>query len=141
MKDNKELLKNVDCISLYVDDLDKGLEFYSAKLGLKLLWRIEGSCGLGMSDDITEVVLCTDKNPMVDFKVESVEKAIEDFTAAGGEVEYGTFDINIGKCAVVKDPWGNSFCILDMSKGTYDTDESGNVTGVSVKKINISAVT
>ena len=132
-EDKKTLLQNVDCISMYVDDLDKGIEFYSDKLGLKLLWRVDGSCGLSMSDDITEVVLCNERNPIVDFKVDSVEQAIKEFENAGGKIEYGPFDINIGKCAVVSDPWGNEFCILDMSKGTYDTDENGNVTGVSKK--------
>ncbi len=130
---NKSIFTNVDCISMYVDNLDKGIDFYVNKLGLKLLWRIENSCGLGMSNDITEVVLCTDKNPMVDFKVESVEESVSHFVEAGGKIEYGPFEINIGKCAVLIDPWGNKFCILDMTKGTYDTDENGNVTGVSKK--------
>lgn len=40
-----------------------------------------------------------------------------------------TFDIEIGKCAVVKDPWGNQFVILDDSKGVFLTDENGNIIG------------
>ena len=43
----KALFNNVDCVSMYVDDLDKGIEFYSGQLGLKLLWRVNDSCGLG----------------------------------------------------------------------------------------------
>lgn len=127
------VFRNVDCISMYVPDLDAGIAFYSQKLGLRLLWRADDSCGLGLPDDITEVVLCVRKNQMVDFRVESVEEALKDFTAAGGTCVYGPFDINIGKCAVVRDPWNNEFCILDMSKGTYDTDSNGNVTGVTKK--------
>ena len=126
-------LRNVDCVSMYVDDLDRGIDFYVKKLGLRLLWRAEGSCGLGLPDDITEIVLCTSKNPMVDLKVDSVEEALEEFAAAGGKVVYGPFDIDIGKCAVVSDPWDNEYCLLDMSKGTYDTDGNGNVTGVTKK--------
>lgn len=129
----KTLFNNVDCISLHVDDIDKGIEFYVENLGLNLLWRNDDSCGLGMSNDITEIVLRTDNNNMVEFKVESLEKALSDFILAGGQVEAGPFDINIGKCAVVSDPWNNKYCILDISKGTYDTDEQGNVIGVSKK--------
>ena len=124
---------NVDCVSLYIDDLDEGIRFYSEALGLRLLWRSGDSCGLGMPEGVAEVVLCTKKNPTVDFKVESVEAALARFVSNGGTCEYGPFDIDIGKCAVVRDRWGNQYCILDMSKGTYDTDESGNVTGVSKK--------
>ncbi|WP_455716398.1 VOC family protein [Anaerosporobacter sp.] len=124
------IFQNVDCISFYVDDLDNGISFYSNSLGLKLLWRAEYSCGLGMSDGITEVVLVNEHNPQVNFKVESVECALKDFLAAGGTLEYGPFDIDIGKCAVIVDKWGNRFCILDMSKGKYTIDANGNVTGV-----------
>ena len=43
----------------------------------------------------------------------------------------GPFDIKIGKVAVVRDHWGNEYTLLDTSKGTFDTDSVGNVTGVS----------
>lgn len=129
----KPIFDHVDCVSMYVDDLDKGIEYYSNKLGFELLWRVEGSCGLKMPGDVAELVLCTDKNPMVDFKVDSVEDALPKLIQAGGKCLYGPFDINIGKCAVVSDLWDNRYCILDMTKGTYDTDENGNVTGVSKK--------
>lgn len=70
---------------------------------------------------------------MVDIKVENVEKALAVFVKAGGKVEDGPFDIDIGKCAVVADPWGNRYCLLDMTKGTYDTTSEGVVSGVSKK--------
>lgn len=124
------LFQNVDCVSLYVDDIDEGIRFYSA-LGLRLLWRAGTSCGLGMDNDITEVVLVTEHNPVAQFKVESVEEALPVFVEAGGKVELGPFDIDIGKCAVVADCWSNRYCLLDMTKGTYTTDAQGNVTGVA----------
>lgn len=130
------LFENVDCISMFVDDIDKGLGFYQKALGLNLLWRTEGSCGLGMPNEIAEIVLVTARNPMVDLKAASVEKALPRFTQAGGTIEYGPFDIVIGKCAVVVDPWGNRYCMLDMTKGTYDVDSSGSVSGVSQKYVN-----
>lgn len=124
------IFSNVDCVSFYVENLDDGITFYSKLLGLKLLWRASNSCGLGLENDITEVVLVTEHNPVVQFKVDSVESALDRFLKAGGTLVYGPFDIDIGKCAVVKDKWENQFCILDMSKGKYTVDNNGNVTGV-----------
>lgn len=131
---DKSLFECVDCVSLYVDDIDAGIRFYGDGLGLKLLWRADHSCGLGLSNDITEVVLVNEHNPTANFKVDSVERALPDFIRAGGRVVYGPFDIDIGKCAVVEDRWENKYCLLDMTKGAYITDASGNVTGVGHEK-------
>lgn len=129
----KSIFENVDCVSFYVDNLDEGIKYYSS-LGLKLLWRASKSCGMGLDNDITEVVLVTEHNPIVDFKVEDVNKALKSIIEAGGVLVYGPFDIDIGKCAVVKDKWNNEYCILDMTNGKYTTDEKCNVTGV--KKVD-----
>lgn len=126
----KPLFECVDCVSLYVDDIDEGVRFYRDSLGLRLLWRTDGACGLGLADDITEVVLVKAHNPTANFKVDSVERALTQFIQAGGRVVYGPFDIDIGKCVVVSDKWDNRYCLLDMTKGVYATDENGNVTGV-----------
>lgn len=127
-----ELFTHVDCIELYVSELDDGIKYYCDSMGLKLLWRAETSVGLGMKDGITEVVLQTDRKKMnVDFKVESVVDSIEKIIEAGGKIIYGPFDIPIGKCAVIQDIWENEYVILDMTKGRYETDEFGNVVGVS----------
>ena len=48
---------------------------------------------------------------------------------AGGKVVVPPFGIQIGRCAVVQDPWGNEFVLLDASKGLLVTDEEGNVIG------------
>ncbi len=37
------------------------------------------------------------------------------------------FDIKIGRCVVVKDPWGNQLVLLDSTKGLLKTDQAGNV--------------
>ena len=127
-----ELFKQVDCIELYVSDLDEGIGYYCGSLGLKLLWRAETTVGLGMENGTTEVVLQTDRKKMnVDFKVDSVINSIDRIVNAGGKVIDGPFDIPIGKCAVIQDKWENQYVILDMTKGKYTTDENGNVIGVS----------
>ena len=135
-KPAQPLFEHIDCVSMYVSDLDEGLKFYCEQLGLNLLWRGEKACGLAMQNGVAEFVLTTDNNLMVDMKVADVEQAVEQFVAAGGKVEEGPFEIDIGKCAVVSDPWGNQYCILDTTKGTYDTDGNGKVSGVSQKKLN-----
>lgn len=127
------LFEKVDCIHIQVTDLDSGLEFYQNALGLKLLWRTKGACGLGMKTGESEIVISTEDYLMVDLKVENVENALEIFVQAGGKVEDGPFDIDIGKCAVVSDLWGNKYCLLDTTNGTYDTDSEGMVEGVSKK--------
>lgn len=127
-----EFFKQVDCIELYVPDLDEGIKYYCGSLGLKLLWRAETTVGLGMENDTTEIVLQTDRKKMnVDFKVESVDNTIDRIVNACGKVIDGPFDIPIGKCAVIQDKWENQYVILDMTKGKYTTDENGNVIGVS----------
>lgn len=42
------LLKKLDCVRLYVPDLEAGLSFYRDKLGLALIWRTEAAAGLAM---------------------------------------------------------------------------------------------
>ena len=129
------LFQNVDCIELYVSDLEDGIKYYCDSLGLKLLWRADTSVGLGMENEIAELVLQTDRKKMnVDFKVESVEASIDRIIMAGGKVIYGPFDIPIGKCAVIQDKWENEYVILDMTKGKYVTDTQGNVIGLDKDK-------
>ena len=126
------LFTHVDCIELYVSNLYDGIKYYCGCLGLKLLWRTETSVGLGMEKGTTEVVLQTDRKKInVDFKVDSVMDSIERIIKAGGKIVDGPFDIPIGKCAVIQDKWENQYVILDMTKGKYVTDESGNVVSVS----------
>jgi predicted enzyme related to lactoylglutathione lyase len=124
------VLNCVDCIELYVSDLQEGVDYYS-KLGLKVLWKNETSVGMGMGEDFTELLLQNERKKMnVDFKVESVIDAVDKIREAGGQIIYEPFDIPIGKCAVVRDKWLNEYVILDMTKGRYVTDEDGNILGV-----------
>jgi predicted enzyme related to lactoylglutathione lyase len=125
------LLGKVDCIRLSVPDLEEGLAFYRDRLGHQLIWRTEESAGLQMPGTDTEVVLHTEPRGVeVDFKVDSADAAADRFRVSGGEVVVPPFDIRIGRCAVVRDPWGNELVLLDSSKGLLVTDEEGNVVGV-----------
>lgn len=125
------MFEDVDCIHLCVSNLEEGLKFYRDSLGLKLLWRTDTACGLGTQKGSTEILLSAKDFVKVDLRVKNVETALGSFVQAGGKLEDGPFDIDIGKCAVVTDPWGNKYCLLDTSNGTYDTATDGKVKGIS----------
>ncbi len=124
------LFRKIDCIRLHVADLDAALAFYRDQLGHRLIWRTESAIGLGMSDTDTEIVLYTDDGGVeIDFLVDSAEQAALRFVEAGGKMVVPPFDIQIGRCVVVQDPWGNQLVLLDMSKGLLLTDLDGNIIG------------
>jgi predicted enzyme related to lactoylglutathione lyase len=127
------LLQHVDAVTVPVPDLDRGLAFYRDVLGHQLIWRSEaaGQAGLRTPGSGTEIVLTTRQSYEPDWKVASADAAATTFAAHGGKVLVEPADIPIGRLAVVEDPFGNRLVLLDSTKGTYDTDESGAVTGVS----------
>ena len=77
-----------------------------------------------------ELVLHTRLGPEVDLLVADVDEALRRMNAAGGETIKGPFDIPIGRCAVVRDPFGNVIVMLDQTKGRFVTDELGKVIRV-----------
>lgn len=122
------LFKKADCVQFAVSNLDEGIAFYRDNLGHNLIWRTTTSAGLRMPDTDTEIVLQTERPGLeVDFLVDSADEAARRFSFAGGKIIVPTFDIPIGRCAVVEDPWGNPLVLLDMSKGALVTDNDGNV--------------
>jgi lactoylglutathione lyase len=124
------LFQKVDCIRLHVSDLDEALAFYRDRLGHELVWRSDRSAGLRMPDTATEIVLQTEEDGQeIDLKVESADAAAARFVEAGGVILVPPFDIQIGRCVVVADPWGNPLVLLDTSKGLLITDEDGNIIG------------
>lgn len=124
------LFRKIDCLALPVPDLDRALAFYVA-LGHDVVWRTATSAGLRLPDSEAELVLQTERpGPETDLTVEAVGPAVEQFVAAGGRVVVAPFDIAIGLCAVVADPWDNHLVLLDTSKGLLLTDDAGNVTGI-----------
>lgn len=124
------LFRYMDCIELYVPNIQQGIEYYCNSLGLRVIWKSDTAAGLGMSEGITEIVIQNERNfQSVDIKVDLVTDAVKEIERAGGQIVYGPFDVKIGKCAVVKDPWNNQYVILDTTKGTYITDNDGNIIG------------
>ena len=126
----KPLISRVDSIQLYVNDLDAGLKYYRDRLGHELIWRTEHAAGLRLSDSRAEIVLQTERDePETDLMVDSADEAANRVVEAGGSIVVPPFDIQIGRCVVVRDPWGNRLVLLDNSKGALVTDAHGNVVG------------
>ena len=124
------LMQMVDCVRLFVTDLEAGLAFYRDQLGHELIWRSDEAVGLRLPDTDTELVLHTKQQELeIDFKVGSADAAAIRFEEAGGKVIVPPFDIQIGRCLVVEDPWGNEFVLLDATKGLLETDTAGNIIG------------
>lgn len=74
---------------------------------------------------------CELKNPEIVLKVQSADDAARRFEKSGGKVVVPPFDIQIGRCVVVHDPWGNELVLLDTTKGILVTDNEGYVIGNS----------
>jgi predicted enzyme related to lactoylglutathione lyase len=53
----------------------------------------------------------------VHYLVDDVMQALQHFQQHGCGILVEPFDIPIGRCAVIRDPFGTTLCILDMSKG------------------------
>ena len=126
----KPLIRKVDCLRLYVPDLETGLAFYRDRLGHELIWQSATAAGLRMPDTDAELVLQTEElRQEIDLLVDSADDAAEFIQQAGGKVIVAPFDIQIGRCAVVEDPWGNPLVLLDISKGLLAIDSEGNIIG------------
>ena len=124
------LIRKVDCVQIQVPNLDAGLAFYRDQLGHKLVWRTERAVGLRLPDTDAEIVLQIERPGMeINLLVDSVDAAVARIVAAGGTVVVPPFEIQIGRCGVVCDPWGTQLIMLDTSKGLLETDADGNVIG------------
>ena len=122
------LFRKVDCLQIPVPDLDAGLAFYRDRLGHDLIWRTEEAAGLRLPESEAELVLQTERPELEpNLTVTSADDAAAAIVDAGGRVLVPPFDIPIGRCAVVADPWGNRLVVLDTSKGTLLTDPDGRV--------------
>ena len=122
------LFRKVDCLQIPVPDLEAGLAFYRGRLGHELIWRTETAAGLRLPESEAEIVLQTERPELeANLTVASADAAAAAIVDAGGRVLVGPFDIPIGRCAVVADPWGNRLVVLDTSRGTLVTGADGRV--------------
>ena len=89
--------------------------------GLRPRWSGDEAVGLGFAETDAELVLHHDpaipSSAEVHYLVDDVQAAVGEFAARGCQILVSPFDITIGKCVVIQDPFGTRLCILDMSKG------------------------
>jgi predicted enzyme related to lactoylglutathione lyase len=111
------MFRKIDCVMVPVPDLDAAVGYYERVFGLTVNWRDDESVGMRMPESDAEIVLTISGVSGVHFLVDDVTSAVNEAVAAGCTVTRAPFDIVIGKCAVLKDPFGNPVYVLDMSKG------------------------
>lgn len=131
MEKLEPLFQKLDCLQIPVPSLDEGLELYRGRLGHELVWQSETAAGLRMPGTDAELVLQTERPELeANILVASADAAVRRFTEAGGKVLIPPFDIEIGRCVVVQDPWGNRLVLLDMSRGPLTTEHGVSGQGV-----------
>ncbi len=130
MSSKEPLFRKLDNHLLRVDDLDAAISFYRDKLGHRLLWRSDEAAGFALPDTDAELVVHLRIGPETDILVDDADQAFAAFLSVGGEAVEPPFDIPIGRCARVRDPFGNTLVLLDQSNGRLATDADGRVTGV-----------
>ena len=128
------LLVNID-----VDDLEKGIRFYSAGLGLKPGRRLGPDARemLGASSPIYLLDNQAGTRPFegatggrdygrhwtpvhLDFAVEDIEAAVARAVSAGATLEGRIEKRAWGRLARLADPFGNGLCILQFEGRGYD---------------------
>jgi predicted enzyme related to lactoylglutathione lyase len=134
-----QLMVNVD-----VDDLEKGIRFYTSALGLRVGRRFgEGGVELvGAESPVYLLVTARGTAPFggaaqarhyarhwtpvhMDFAVEDIAAAVERAVASGAKVELPIAQYPYGKLAVLADPFGHGFCLLQFEKRGYDEIATG----------------
>ena len=115
------MLRKIDCVMLRVDDLEVAVAYYQEVFGLRLHWRNGLQVGLGLPETDAEIVLHSETNlspeASVHYLVDDVTTAVQHLAAQGCAILVAPFEIAIGQCAVVRDPFGNTLRLLDMMKG------------------------
>ena len=115
------MLKKIDCVMIRVEDVKAAMAYYTDVFGLQPVWSDESSAGLVFPESDAEIVV--HRNPdipssvEVHYLVENVISAVQTLETKGCRILVDPFDIAIGKCAVIEDPFGTRLCILDMTKG------------------------
>ena len=115
------MLRKIDCIMIRVDDIEAAAAYYAKVFGLRPQWSGDDSIGLVFPESDAEIVLHNDSDipssVEVYYLVDDVMTAVAHYTEQECRILVAPFDITIGKCAVIEDPFGTRLCMLDMTKG------------------------
>jgi predicted enzyme related to lactoylglutathione lyase len=126
-------------INIDVDDLDKATRFYQAAFGLKVGRRfgVDGVELLGSSAPIYLLVKAagsaiSSSSPLrrsyerhwtpvhLDFVVDEIESAVGQAVDAGARLEGAISTHKWGRLALMVDPFGHGFCLLQFLGRGYD---------------------
>jgi predicted enzyme related to lactoylglutathione lyase len=127
------LLVNID-----VDDLDRATRFYCDGLGLTVGRRFDGwieLLGAAAPIYLLPKASGTPISPVakqkrdyrrhwtpvhLDFVVQDIRAAVKRVQAAGAILERDVTTHDYGLLALLADPWGNGFCLLQFTGRGYD---------------------
>ena len=119
------MFKKIDCVMIRVGDVTAAEKFYTEVFGMRTLWHNAGNVGLGFPETDAEIVLhSSDDIPHqveVHYLVDDVVGAVKTCREQGCRVIEPPFDVLIGKCAVIEDPFGTTLCLLDQTSGRHPT--------------------
>jgi predicted enzyme related to lactoylglutathione lyase len=127
------LLANID-----VDDLARAVEFYSAALGLRVARRLAigavelagASAPIYLLERPAGTVAATGATERRDYRrhwtpvhlefaVEDIGPAVERACAAGARLEHEVSTHVWGRLAVLADPFGHGFCLIQFTGRGY----------------------
>lgn len=115
------MLRKIDCVMIQVNDVKAAADYYASVFGLRPQWSADDSIGLVFPESDAEIVLHNDPNipstVEVHYLVDDVVASVAYYAAQGCHILVEPFDVAIGKCTVIADPFGTRLCILDMTKG------------------------
>jgi lactoylglutathione lyase len=120
------MLRKIDCIMIRVEDVEASATYYAKVFGLRPRWSERGAVGLVFPESDTEIVLHREttipSSVEVHYLVDDVVVAVAHYEAQGCQILVPPFDITIGKCAVIRDPFGTRLCLLDTTKGLHPSN-------------------
>ncbi len=103
-----------------VEDVAAASRYYVEVLGLRAGWAEDGMAGLVFPESDAELVLHSrpDIPPVdVNYLVDDVPAAVARYVEQGCLVVAAPFSIAIGMCAVIRDPFGVTLTLVDMTTG------------------------
>ncbi|WP_224361215.1 VOC family protein [Hyalangium versicolor] len=131
-------------VCIDVDDLEKGIAFYTQGMGLRLGRRFGDKAAelLGASSPIdilakpagTQATASASSTrdyrrhwtPVhLDFVVTGLDAAVQRAQAYGATVEQGIKEQEWGRIAILADPFGHGLCILEFKGRGYDEISGG----------------
>ena len=131
-------------VNVDVDDLDRAVSFYTAALGLHVGRRFSGGGIelLGAEAPIYMLVARPGTPPFpgarvvrdygrhwtpvhLDFAVDDLDAAVRRAVEAGAKVEIPLERAAWGRMAVLADPFGHGFCLLQFEGRGYDEIATG----------------